>query len=173
MIMSIKSPINKYKAYWQLVRVVYLARVCMGLKCMFLFVSLIWFYFYRGSLGLCGQCHRCFLYFYLFYQVLVAGLRSNSRFVCTSVSPSFFAGLSNGGEYRCGDWTVAVKRYSASVFKSRRHFVSDGYHFFRICQRKRSRYLKTQIKPRLELACRQALVLVLLLKLFWHSAKSC
>ena len=29
-------------------------------------------------------------------------------------------------------------------FKSRRHFVSDGYHFFRICQRKRSRYLKTQ-----------------------------
>ena len=68
-----------------------------------------------GSLGLCGQCHRCFLYFYLFYQVLVAGLRSNSRFVCTSVSPSFFAGLSNGGEYRCGDWTVAVKRYSASV----------------------------------------------------------
>ena len=115
MIMSIKSPINKYKAYWQLVRVVYLARVCMGLKCMFLFVSLIWFYFYRGSTGLCGQCHRCFLYFYLFYQVLVAGLRSNSRFVCTSVSPSFFAGLSNGGEYRCGDWTVAVKRYSASV----------------------------------------------------------
>ena len=35
--------------------------------------------------------------------------------VCTSVSPLFFAGLSNGGEYRCGDWTVAVKRYSASV----------------------------------------------------------
>ena len=68
-------------------------RVCMGLKCMFLFVSLIWFYFYRGSLGLCGQCHCCFLYFYLFYQVLVAGLRSNSRFVCTSVSPSFFAGF--------------------------------------------------------------------------------
>ena len=29
--------------------------------------------------------------------------------------PHFFAGLSNGGEYRCGDWTVAVKRYSASV----------------------------------------------------------
>ena len=106
-----------------------------------------------------GSATVVFLYFYLFYQVLVAGLRSNSRFVCTSVSPSFFRWFSNGGEYRCGDWTVAVKRYSASVFKSRgtslvMAITSLGF------VRKRSRYLKTQIKPRLELACRQALVLV-------------
>ena len=62
-----------------------------------------------------GSATVVFLYFYLFYQVLVAGLRAIRVFVCTSVSPSFFAGFSNGGEYRCGDWTVAVKRYSASV----------------------------------------------------------
>ena len=61
-----------------------------------------------------GSATVVFLYFYLFYQVLVAG-GAIRVFVCTSVSPSFFAGLSNGGEYRCGDWTVAVKRYSASV----------------------------------------------------------
>ena len=144
MIMSIKSPINKYKVYWQLVRVVYLARVCMGLKCMFLFVSLIWFYFYREAWGFVGSATVVFSIFYLFYQVLVAGLRSNSRFCMYICVALIFRWFSNGGEYRCGDWTVAVKRYSASVFKSRRHFVSDGYHFFRICQRKRSRYLKTQ-----------------------------
>ena len=116
MIMSIKSPINKYKAYWQLVRVVYLARVYMGLKCMFLFVSLTWFYFYRGSLGLCGQCHRCFSLFLLVLSSFSSWLAEQFAFLYVHLCrPYFFAGLSNGGEYRCGDWTVAVKRYSASV----------------------------------------------------------
>ena len=33
-------------------------------------------------------------------------------YICVAL---IFRWFSNGGEYRCGDWTVAVKRYSASV----------------------------------------------------------
>ena len=51
------------------------------------------FTFIGEAWGFVGSATVVFLYFYLFYQVLVAGLRSNSRFVCTSVSPSFFAGF--------------------------------------------------------------------------------
>ena len=106
-----------------------------------------------------GSATVVFLYFYLFYQVLVAGLRSNSRFVCTSVSPSFFAGLSNGGEYRCGDWTVAVKRYSASVLSQGGTSLVMAITSLDLSKEEKPLPENT-IKPRLELACRQALVLV-------------